>query len=142
MLPSLALSGLRFSIKLSYFFKSTPYIWNDETSHKLELDTRLSTRITFFLTTAYLCFNSMFVAFRCFQSVFVFGNPVSETLLEVAFMALLLLGVVTQLNTFLVTTEMMEFINQFLEFERDLTSRFAFTFLAISNIFKFEIRGL
>jgi len=88
----------------------------------LELDSRGRTKILFVITTGYLCLHSFFLTIRCVQSILAAQVSPAELLLEVGFLMQEILGVVIQLNTFFGRNEMMEFLNESLDFEATLTS--------------------
>jgi hypothetical protein len=120
MLSKKSLRVLSLGLTIVCFFRVSPFVWNPNTQ-KLSLHPKRWSRILSYFVSAFVYFHFCFIAFRSFYAYLVLGTSVKSFLFQLTVVSHMGLSVSTNLNTLFKPKEMIEYVNQYLLMDKQLT---------------------
>ena len=121
MLSKTTVSCINLCVKLSVYFKATPYSWNECTLIS-NVNPDWKAKCSFLITTLYVNLHFLFQLFRCIQSVLFLGVSPPMFLIQLAFVVQASISPICQNNTLFRSYEFSDFLNKFLQNDKELSS--------------------
>jgi len=113
MLSHVTLKAISLTLALTCAFKAGPYTFNSCT-YRLNMETRKGHRTVFHICSAFTILHFTYVLFRSLNAVLFHGDSAISFMVQLVIVSQAGLSVVCNLNTAFRSTEMADFINQYL----------------------------
>jgi hypothetical protein len=120
MLAKNSLKALSLAMTITCFFRAGPFVWNSK-SAKLSVHQKRRSKVVSYMVSAFICSHFVFIISRSVYALLVLGGSISKFLLQLTMVGQIGLSVSCNFNTLVRPYQMIEFTNQFLILDKQLT---------------------